>query len=186
MKPLQHRSIRRRPSPAIWIALGLGACSTLREHALDTLRDLEGKEGARQQSLAEVGQARLKRHPRELDFAWTARFVEDDEAPRRAYQVELHARNDGTSPCVLAFERWTLRDDTGTTFRCRAMQRWDEDSETWQPFDGVLQPAMQAIVSTEFRVQASHDHAHVMRVTLHWSYDFAGQRQLVATSFKSR
>ncbi|MCB9919907.1 MAG: hypothetical protein H6832_16005 [Planctomycetes bacterium] len=166
----------------------LTACSMAKEYPLATLRDLEDRRDPKHRSLAEAGEARTKRHPKEIRIALTGRFVEtdDDAGMRRAYQIELHATDESTTPVRFDAANWQLRDDTGATFLCRGMQRWNEDDEAWEPTDGTVPAGSSAVLATEYAVPPRHDFAHVVRVTLHWSYDFGDRRHLVATSFATR
>ncbi|MCA8972333.1 MAG: hypothetical protein KDC95_21275 [Planctomycetes bacterium] len=188
-KGARRRSCQRGfPWAVVLVPWLLTACSMAREYPLATLRDLEDRMDPKYRSLAEAGEARAKRHPKEIRIALTGRFVEtdDDAGLRRAYQIELHASDESAATLRFDASNWTLRDDTGSTFRCRGMQRWNDADEVWEPTDGTVAAGSSAVLATEYSVPPRHDFAHVVRVTLHWSYDFDGRRHLVATSFATR
>lgn len=180
---------RRCCVAATLVALvSIGACQSGREIPLETLRDLADRQDAQAQSLADIGQAPLKRHPAGIDFLAQARFVEssEDELARRAFHVEIRVRNDDASTLRLDGRTWWLRDDAGERFSCRGLLRWNPQDEVWEATDGTVPARSTEVVVAEFPVPMRYVFEHMMRVTLHWQYAHASKVHRVATGFRSR
>ena len=181
----------QRPA-AVLLALACGACQGLREFPLASMPDCvdaNSHSSRRRGNLADAGMAPRMRHPRDLSFELLARFVEaedESELDARAFQVEVRVRNGSSRALTLLAAGWWLVDDAGARYRENGLVRWDEEKEEWLASSGQIDAGNAGIFVARFSVGRSFSLAHLLRVTLHWSYAHERKTYAVATGFRSR